>query len=97
MRLDEYHLDRFVIEQCTIWLFGRRKVYDTTGSLADSEELAGESFDELYSYYRQLFKKVEPEDILSFEVRALLQPPQPCMTTELRSCEIICVHVAPNA
>lgn len=36
----------------------RRKVYDQTGSVEDSEELAGEKFNELYEYYRGLFVKV---------------------------------------
>ncbi len=37
---------------------GRRKVYDQTGSLADSEELAGEQFDALREYFRALYKQV---------------------------------------
>ena len=36
----------------------RRKVYDQTGSLEDSDELAGEQFDSLYKYYRGLYRKV---------------------------------------
>jgi curved DNA-binding protein CbpA len=36
----------------------RRAVYDQTGSLADSEELAGKDFNTLYEYYRDLYKKV---------------------------------------
>ncbi len=36
----------------------RRKVYDQTGSLEDSDELAGELFDSLYKYYRGLYRKV---------------------------------------
>lgn len=36
----------------------RRKVYDATGSVEDSEELAGKDFSELYAFFRGLFKKV---------------------------------------
>ena len=38
----------------------RRKVYDQTGSLEDSDELAGEQFESLYKYYRGLYRKVSP-------------------------------------
>ncbi len=43
---------------CWPLLSRRRKVYDQTGSLEDSEELAGEKFNDLYEYYRGLFVKV---------------------------------------
>lgn len=33
-------------------------MYDQTGSVEDSEELAGEKFYELYEYYRGMFAKV---------------------------------------
>ena len=33
-------------------------MYDQTGSLEDSGELAGEQFDSLYKYYRGLYRKV---------------------------------------
>ena len=33
-------------------------MYDQTGSLEDSDELAGEQFDSLYKYYRGLYRKV---------------------------------------
>ena len=36
----------------------RRRVYDQTGSVEDSEELAGEKFNELYNYYRAMYAKV---------------------------------------
>ncbi len=36
----------------------RRRVYDQTGSVEDSEELAGEKFNELYNYYRSMFAPV---------------------------------------
>lgn len=39
-------------------VFFRRKIYDQTGSLDDSDELAGEQFDSLYKYYRGLYRKV---------------------------------------
>lgn len=39
----------------------RRKVYDATGSVEDSEELAGKDFGELYAFFRGLFKKVQGE------------------------------------
>ena len=45
----------------------RRKVYDQTGSLADSEELAGEQFDTLREYFRALYKQVTVEDIEELE------------------------------
>lgn len=45
----------------------RRKVYDQTGSLADSEELAGEHFDALREYFRTLYKQVTVEDIEELE------------------------------
>ena len=47
----------------------RRKVYDQTGSLEDSEELAGDKFNDLYEYYRSMFKEVTEDDIVDFEVR----------------------------
>jgi len=45
----------------------RRAVYDQTGSLADSEELAGKDFNTLYEYYRDLYKKVTEDDIVTFQ------------------------------
>lgn len=45
----------------------KRKVYDQTGSLDDSEELAGEQFESLYKYYRTLYRKVSDEDIENYE------------------------------
>ena len=36
----------------------RRELYDQTGSLQDSEELAGEQSEELYNYYRGIYRKV---------------------------------------
>ena len=39
-------------------MYCRRKVYDQTGSLDDSDDLAGEQFDSLYKYYRTLYRKV---------------------------------------
>lgn len=44
----------------------RRKVYDQTGDLTDAEELTGESFDDLYKYYRDLYKEVTEADIDRF-------------------------------
>lgn len=44
-----------VTQECLVC---RRKVYDQTGSLEDSDELAGEQFDSLYAYYRGLYRKV---------------------------------------
>ncbi len=44
-------------ERLEVVLF-RRKVYDQTGSLDDSDELAGEQFDSLYKYYRGVYRKV---------------------------------------
>lgn len=45
----------------------RREVYDKTGSLEDSEGLSGEHFDNLYDYYRNIYKKVSVEDIEAVE------------------------------
>lgn len=36
-------------------------MYDQTGSLEDSDDLAGERFDSLYKYYRALYRKVSVE------------------------------------
>lgn len=44
----------------------RRKVYDQTGSLNDSEQLAGEDFDNLYNYFRNIYKEVTEDDIDGF-------------------------------
>lgn len=49
------------------WRCFRRKAYDQTGSLEDSEELAGEKFDNLYQYYRNVYKTVTKEDIAEVE------------------------------
>lgn len=38
-------------------------MYDQTGSLEDSEGLAGEKFEDLYQYYRNIYKRVSEEDI----------------------------------
>mmetsp|Transcript_21835 Transcript_21835/g.30371 ORF Transcript_21835/g.30371 Transcript_21835/m.30371 type:complete len:269 (+) Transcript_21835:46-852(+) len=45
----------------------KRKVYDQTGSIEDSEELAGEKFNDLYAYYRNIFAKVTEKDIEEFQ------------------------------
>lgn len=45
----------------------RRKVYDDTGATDDAEGLNTNSFDELYQFYRGLYKEVTAEDIDSFE------------------------------
>lgn len=50
--MQEMHCEESAIGLC------RRKVYDQTGSLEDSDELAGEQFDSLYKYYRGLYRKV---------------------------------------
>ncbi|KAK9918041.1 hypothetical protein WJX75_000728 [Coccomyxa subellipsoidea] len=44
----------------------RRKVYDQTGSLDDSEQLVGEDFDNLYNYFRNIYKEVTEDDIDGF-------------------------------
>ena len=41
-------------------------MYDQTGSLSDSEGLAGEDFDNLYQYFRGLYKEVTEADIEDF-------------------------------
>ena len=51
------HMQEMLCEASFVDLF-RRKVYDQTGSLEDSDELAGEQFDSLYKYYRGLYRKV---------------------------------------
>ena len=40
-------------------------MYDTTGSLS-SESLAGEDFNNLYDYYRKLYREVTEDDIDDF-------------------------------
>ncbi|KAA8496211.1 Chaperone protein dnaJ 6 [Porphyridium purpureum] len=51
----------------------KRRVYDETGRvLGDGEEddvlgdLAGKSFEQLYEYYRAMYKKVQEEDIVAY-------------------------------
>lgn len=47
----------------------RRQIYDRTGSLQDCEDMAADDmFSELTKYYRDLYKEVTEEDIMSFEV-----------------------------
>jgi len=63
----------------------RRAVYDQTGSLADSEELAGKDFNTLYEYYRDLYKKVRP-------ARTRIRPISSCrlsgaLSAHVRVCE----------
>ena len=41
-------------------------MYDQTGNLDDAEELIGENFDDLYKYYRDLYKEVTEADIDAF-------------------------------
>lgn len=41
----------------------KRKFYDETGSLEDSEQLSSEAFNNLYDYYRTMFPKVTEADI----------------------------------
>lgn len=41
-------------------------MYDQTGSLDDSEQLAGEDFDNLYNYFRNIYKEVTEDDIDGF-------------------------------
>ena len=47
----------------------RRKRYDQTGSLEEADELNSQSFHDLYSFYRDLYKKVSTEDINSFSAQ----------------------------
>ena len=44
----------------------KRKVYDETGRVDDAE-LGGEEFQNLYNYYRSVYKEVTTEDIEAFE------------------------------
>lgn len=41
----------------------RRRRYDQTGSLEDSEQLTDQDFDSLYDFYRSVYAKVSEEDI----------------------------------
>lgn len=50
-----------------MYVLYRRKVYDDTGATDDAEGLNTNSFDELYQFYRGLYKEVTAEDIDSFE------------------------------
>lgn len=45
----------------------KRATYDRTGRLEDAEGLAGESFDELYTYFRAAFKEVTVDDLDAYE------------------------------
>eukprot|EP00898_Chlorokybus_atmophyticus_P004787 jgi/Chlat1/5309/Chrsp35S05252 len=45
----------------------KRRVYNETGSLEDSEELSGEQFDSLYNFYRTMYRKVTEADIERYE------------------------------
>lgn len=38
-------------------------MYDATGNLEDTETLSHEAFDDLYSFYREMFPKISEEDI----------------------------------
>lgn len=58
-----FELGRSCSRLCELLSSCRRKVYDRTGSLADTEELSGEAADDLYSYYRTMFPKVTEDDI----------------------------------
>lgn len=49
--------------QPSSWRACRRKRYDQTGSLEDAEELSSQSFEDLFSFYRDLYKQVTPQDI----------------------------------
>ena len=52
-----------MITPSTLHLSSRRKLYDTTGSLSDTEQLSGHSVDDLYDFYRTIYKKVTEDDI----------------------------------
>lgn len=45
----------------------KRATYDRTGRLSDAEDLAGESFDELYTYFRAAYKAVTVDDLDAYE------------------------------
>lgn len=47
----------------------KRKVYDQTGSIEDSEELAGEQFNALYEFYRSMYAPVTEDDLHAFHER----------------------------
>lgn len=44
----------------------RRKVYDQTGSIEDTEDFSGEQFDELYKFYKAMHAPVTEEAIDDF-------------------------------
>lgn len=56
----------------------KRKVYDETGQILSDETLSAftdKNFDQLYTHFRALFKKINEDDIRDFEVppsRAML-------------------------
>ena len=56
---------RFSYQVCSFTC--RRKIYDQTGSLDDSEELTSEQFNNLYNYYKSQFAPVTEESIAAFE------------------------------
>ena len=45
----------------------KRATYDRTGRLSDAEDLAGESFEELYTYFRAAYKAVTVDDLDAYE------------------------------
>lgn len=49
--------------------FCRRKRYDQTGSVEDTEALTGDQFDSLYDYYRNIYKKVSEDEINEIEMQ----------------------------
>ena len=41
----------------------KRRVYDETGRVDDADGLGGEKFNDLYEYYRGIYRKVTEEDV----------------------------------
>ena len=44
----------------------KRRVYDETGRVDDADGLGGEKFNDLYEYYRGIYRKVTEEDVDAF-------------------------------
>ena len=63
----------------------KRTSYDRTGSIDAAEGLAGESFDELYCYFRDKFKEVTPADLDDYELRFRGSPDERAELFELYS------------
>ena len=94
---------RQALTHCHAYL-SRRELYDQTGSLQDSEELAGEQYEELYKYYRGIYKKVGCCRAVWLCMHSLVPEPKKCLQGcsrlrrwEAGKCEGLHIHPAMDA